>query len=209
MHVAPVHRDAQGIAGLILAGGRGSRMDEADKGCVMLNGRPMAAHVAARFAPQVEELLISANRNADVYAQYGTVVADDAAHGAWQGPLAGLAAGLAAGRLPWLASAPCDVPFLPLDMVQRLRHALVSSDAQLAVACTGGRRQPVFMLLSRALLPGLQHYLEQGGRKVETWQSQAGCVEVPFDDVADAFMNVNTPQELERASAYESQWQKS
>jgi molybdopterin-guanine dinucleotide biosynthesis protein A len=206
MH-APENRDASGIAGLILAGGRGARMDEADKGCVLLNGRPMAAHVAARFAPQVDELLISANRNADVYAQYGRVVADDPAHGAWQGPLAGVAAGLAAARLPWLATAPCDVPFMPLDLVRRLRQALDSSGGRLAVACTGGRRQPVFMLLSRELLPGLQDYLRQGGRKVDTWQTQAGCVDVAFDDALDGFMNVNTAQELARASAYENRRQ--
>lgn len=205
MRAATENTHAGGIAGLILAGGRGSRMDEADKGCVLLNGRPMVAHVAARFAPQVGELLISANRNAGVYAQYGRVVADDPAHGAWQGPLAGVAAGLAAAQSPWLATAPCDVPFMPSDMVPRLRHALDSSGGRLAVACTGGRRQPVFMLLSRELLAGLQDYLRQGGRKVETWLAQAGCTDVAFDDAVDAFMNVNTAQELARASSFEHQ----
>jgi molybdopterin-guanine dinucleotide biosynthesis protein A len=199
------------IAGLILAGGRGSRMDDADKGLALLNGRPMVEHVASRFGPQVSALLISANRNLDRYAGYGQVVADDPAHGAWQGPLAGVAAGLSATQHPWLATAPCDVPFLPRMLVARLADALgaPSGGARLAVACTGGRRQPVCMLLSRGLLPDLLHYLEEGGRKVDTWQSRVGCVEVAFDDHADAFMNVNTASELGRASRYDSQWPKS
>jgi molybdopterin-guanine dinucleotide biosynthesis protein A len=199
------------IAGLILAGGRGSRMDDVDKGCALLNGRPMVEHVAARFAPQVAALLISANRNLARYAQYGKVVVDDPAHGAWQGPLAGLAAGLAAADQTWIATAPCDVPFLPGDMVARLRHAIKAGDGvrRLAVACTGGRRQPVCMLLARDLLPDLLRYLAEGGRKVDTWQSRVGCVEVPFDDQADGFMNVNTAGELSRASRYDSQWPKS
>ncbi|ANN68592.1 molybdenum cofactor guanylyltransferase MobA [Bordetella bronchialis] len=190
--------DTARIAGLILAGGRGSRMGDVDKGCVLLRGRPMVEHVAARFAPQVGALLISANRNQERYAEYGKVVADDPAHGEWQGPLAGLASGLVASRCPWMATTACDVPFLPQDMVARLRQALRlhGPGARLAVACSGGRRQPVCMLLSRELLPDLLRYLAEGGRKVDTWQSRVGCVEVPFDDQPDAFMNVNTAGEL-------------
>jgi molybdopterin-guanine dinucleotide biosynthesis protein A len=186
------------IAGLILAGGRGSRMGDADKGCVLLRGRPMVEHVAARFAPQVGALLISANRNLERYSEYGKVVADDPAHGEWQGPLAGVAAGLVASRCPWIATAPCDVPFLPPDMVARLCGALRAQGpgVLLSVASSGGKRQPVCMLLSRELLPDLLRYLAEGGRKVEAWQSRIGCVEVPFDDQPDAFMNVNTAREL-------------
>jgi molybdopterin-guanine dinucleotide biosynthesis protein A len=195
--------DTSHIAGLILAGGRGSRMGETDKGWAVLNGRPLVEHVAQRFAPQVSRLLVSANRNADAYARYGTVVADDPAQGLWLGPLAGVAAGLAASPLPWVATTPCDTPFLPLDLVERLRLALEGSAARVAVACTAGRRQPVCMLLKTALLPGLRDYVSQGGRKVDTWQSQMGCVEVAFDDVADAFLNVNTLPELESASLRE------
>ncbi|ARP83558.1 molybdenum cofactor guanylyltransferase [Bordetella genomosp. 8] len=201
--------EAAHIAGLILAGGRGSRMGDMDKGCALLRGRPMVEHVAARFAPQVGALLISANRNLDRYAEYGKVVADDPAHGQWQGPLAGVAAGLVASRCPWLATAPCDVPFLPVDMVARLRQALQARGTgvqgnsrgipRLAVACSAGQRQPVCMLVSRELLPDLLQYLAQGGRKVETWQSRVGCVEVPFDDQPGAFLNVNTERDLSAA----------
>lgn len=208
-HHIDSHIEAAHIAGLILAGGRGSRMGDVDKGCALLRGRPMVEHVAARFAPQVGALLISANRNLERYAEYGKVVADNPEHGEWQGPLAGVAAGLVASRCPWIATTPCDVPFLPIDMVARLRHALQAQgdDARsgagvgagplrLAVACSGGRRQPVCMLLSRELLPDLLRYLAEGGRKVDAWQSRVGCIEVPFDDQPGAFLNVNTERDL-------------
>ncbi|AOB33389.1 hypothetical protein AKI39_03850 [Bordetella sp. H567] len=173
-------------------------MGEVDKGCMLLRGRPMVEHVAARLAPQVGALLISANRNHERYAEYGKVVADDLSHGEWQGPLAGVAAGLVASRCPWIATTPCDVPFLPHDMVARLREALRARgpDARLAVAACGGKRQPVCMLLSRDLLPDLLQYLAEGGRRVDAWQSRVNCVEVSFDDQPDAFMNVNTAREL-------------
>jgi molybdopterin-guanine dinucleotide biosynthesis protein A len=193
------------ITGLILAGGRGSRMGDVDKGCVLLHGRPMIEHVAARFAPQVCSLLISANRNLDRYSEYGKVVVDDPAHGDWQGPLAGVAAGMVAARCPWIATAPCDAPFLPHDLVARLRQALENqgNGVRLAVAASNGRRHPVCMLLSRDLLPDLLRYFAGGGRRVHTWQQQVGCVEVSFDDQPDAFMNVNTVDQLADAGRQE------
>jgi molybdopterin-guanine dinucleotide biosynthesis protein A len=206
-HPAPSALDATRIAGLILAGGRGSRMGDIDKGCVLLRGRPMVEHVAARFAPQVDALLISANRNLERYAEYGKVVTDDPTHGNWQGPLAGMAAGMVVARCPWIAVAPCDAPFLPRDMVARLRQALQShgGDARLAVASSAGRRHPVCMLLSRELLPDLLQYVAEGGRRVYTWQSRVGCIEVPFDDQPEAFINVNTANELADASRLETE----
>jgi molybdopterin-guanine dinucleotide biosynthesis protein A len=197
------------ISGLILAGGRGQRMGGVDKGLVLLDGVPLVAHVARRLHAFVQELLISANRNQDRYATYGAVVADDPELGPWLGPLAGVAAGLAAAQTPWLVTAPCDVPGLPHDLVARLQSALSGRTERIAVACAGGRREPVCMLLSTALLPELRAYLAEGGRKVDTWQTRVGCVEVDFDDEARAFHNINTTAELERAGAYTSQWRKS
>ncbi|WP_420042581.1 molybdenum cofactor guanylyltransferase MobA [Bordetella genomosp. 9] len=213
------------IGGLILAGGRGARMGDVDKGLVPLDGRPLVAHVRARLAPQVGAIWVSANRNADRYAEYGRVVADMPAHAGWQGPLAGVAAGLSAATLPWIATVPCDTPFLPPDLVSRLAQGLARSwenargdthsDAdpdtapRIAVASAGGRRQAVCMLLPRALLPDLLHFLASGGRKVEAWQTRAGCVEVPFDDAPGAFMNVNTPGDLIAARGQDNQCWKS
>jgi len=192
-------RPAAGIGGLILAGGRGVRMGEADKGWLDLAGRPLVAHVAARLAPQVQALLVSANRNADRYAAYGRVVPDAPARAAGAGPLAGVAAGLAAWAGEWLVTVPCDTPFLPIDLAARLLAAADAASAPLAVACAGGRRHSVCMAVRTALAADLDDYLRGGDRKVELWQARVGAVEVSFDDAPQAFLNVNTPGGLGRA----------
>ena len=197
----------QRIAGLILAGGQGARMDGRDKGLAVLRGEPLVAHVAQRLAPQVGTLIISANRNVDVYARYGRVVADDIdALGAWQGPLAGLAAGLAAAAAcDWLVAVPCDTPFLPGDLAARLIAAAQAAGAPLAYAVAGGRHHPACMAVRPVLLPALRDYLAGGERKVGLWQSQAGGVAAAFDEAPDAFMNLNTPEDLAAAERYASQ----
>jgi len=170
-------------------------MGEVDKGLVPWRGKPLVEHVRDRFAPQVGGLLISANRNPERYAVYGAVLADDAALGPWQGPLAGVAAGLAAAATPWVAVAPCDTPCLPLDLVSRLAHAIADTGAPLAVAGAHGRRHSVCMLLAVSLLPDLLDYLHRGSRRVDTWQARVRAVEVPFDG-EDGFFNINTPEQL-------------
>jgi molybdopterin-guanine dinucleotide biosynthesis protein A len=174
-------------------------MREADKGLVEFDGGPLVAHVAARLAPQVEAVLVSANRNADRYAAYGRVVADDPAFGAWAGPLAGVAAGLAAWPGAWVVTAPCDTPFLPVDLAARLLAAAQERGAPLAVAAAGGRRHSVCMAVRTNLLDDLRDYLRGGDRKVDLWQSRVGGVEVDFGD-AGAFLNINTPDDLDKAS---------
>lgn len=195
------------IAGLILAGGQGSRMAGRDKGLAPLGGEPLVAHVARRLAPQVGPLWISANRNADIYARYGQVVTDDMRElGAWQGPLAGLAAGLAAAvSCDWLVAAPCDTPFLPTDLAERLIAAAQEADASLAYAVSGGQRHAACMAARTSLLPALRAYLRAGERKVGLWQARAGGVGAAFDDAPGAFMNLNTPEELAAAERYASQ----
>lgn len=183
------------ISGLVLAGGRGLRMGGVDKGLVDYRGQPMVASVIAALAPQVDEVLISANRNLDTYAGFGhPVFADDLA--GFAGPLAGLHAGLGRAGHELVATAPCDAPLLPADLVARLLAALLAHDAEIAVAATGGRSHPVFCLCRRALLPALEAYLAEGGRKVDAWQRSRRRVEVAFDDVAEAFANLNTPADL-------------
>lgn len=198
-----------GVAGLILAGGRGIRMRQADKGLLVLAGQPLVAHVAQRLAPQVQALFISANRNAVRYEQYGRVLPDDPAFGAWSGPLAGVAAGLRAWSGPWLVVAPCDTPFLPRDLAERLIGAAQAQGAPLAVACAGGRRHSVCMALRTTLASDLRGYLRGGDRKVDLWQARVGGVQVDFDDAlqadalragaAGAFLNINTPEDLSAA----------
>jgi molybdopterin-guanine dinucleotide biosynthesis protein A len=189
------------ITGLILAGGRGQRMGGVDKGLQPWRGLPLVDHALARLAPQVREVMISANRNAAQYAaRTARVLADES--GDFPGPLAGILAGLRAAATPWLASVPCDSPQLPPDLVERLARGL--GDAPGAVVqrdrgVDGVRLEPVCCLLSTALADDLARYLAEGGRKVEGWVSRH-AVPVRFDrpDDAAAFANVNTLADLER-----------
>ena len=183
------------ITGVILAGGLGRRMGGVDKGLRALHGRPMVAAVIERFAPQVSELLINANQNIEVYAQSGYRVIPDVI-GGFAGPLAGLHAALSAASHPLVATAPCDSPFLPTDVVARLHEAMSANDAQLTVAKTGEQAHPVFCLCRRDVLPHLEQFLAGGGRKIDLWYATLRVVEVNFDDVAEAFSNINSPQEL-------------
>jgi molybdenum cofactor guanylyltransferase len=185
------------ITGVILAGGRGQRMGGIDKGLRALRGKPMVAWVLERFAPQVDEVLVNANQNIDVYARFGRRVVPDEI-GGYAGPLAGLQRGLSEARHALVATAPCDTPFLPLDLVTRLHAALRTHDAQLAVARTGDQPHPVFCVCRRDVLPHLKAFLRSGGRKIDAWYATLKVVEVSFDDQPDAFSNINTAEELAR-----------
>ena len=183
------------ITGVILAGGQGRRMGSVDKGLVALRGKPMVAHVIERLGPQVDELIINANQNAERYAAFGHPVFPDDI-GGFAGPLAGLHAALGRAQHPLVATAPCDSPFLPDDLVARLHQALVAADAQLAVARTFDQPHPVFCLCRRELRPHLDAFLAGGGRKIDWWYASLKVVEVPFDDEEAAFRNINTRDEL-------------
>jgi molybdenum cofactor guanylyltransferase len=183
------------VSGIILAGGLGRRMGGVDKGLQPMRGKPMVEHVLARLSPQVGEIIINANQNAETYAKFGhRVVADDIS--GFAGPLAGLHAGLKAAKHPLVVTVPCDSPFLPSDLVSRLHSSLKEND--LAVAKTGDQAHPVFALVRRTLLRNLEDFLTGGGRKIDAWYASLKHVEVLFDDEADAFRNINTREELNR-----------
>ncbi|OGA29345.1 MAG: molybdenum cofactor guanylyltransferase MobA [Betaproteobacteria bacterium RIFCSPLOWO2_02_FULL_68_150] len=184
-----------GVTGVVLAGGQGRRMGGVDKGLQPFRGKPLAQWAIERFAPQVDELIINANQNAEAYARCGHRVVPDELTG-FAGPLAGLHAGLKAAGGEFVATVPCDSPFLPSDLVARLRCALGDND--LAVAKTGSQAHPVFALARRSVLPHLEAYLARGGRKIDDWYATLKVVEVAFDDEAEAFRNLNTREELER-----------
>jgi molybdenum cofactor guanylyltransferase len=186
---------ARDITGLVLAGGQGRRMGMVDKGLVELDGKPLVAHVLARLAPQVGALIVNANRNAERYAALGYPVVGDAI-GGFAGPLAGLHAGLSAAATPFIATTPCDSPFLPADLVARLAGAFGQGALDIAVARTFEQPHPVFALVRRDVLSHLARFLEQGGRKIDAWYASLRLAEVAFDDEADAFRNINTPEEL-------------
>ncbi|TAM27934.1 MAG: molybdenum cofactor guanylyltransferase MobA [Paraburkholderia sp.] len=203
------------ITGLVLAGGRGQRMGGADKGLQLLRGRPLAAHVLARLAPQVGALAISANRHQDVYAALGApwhaaVLADTLPD--FPGPLAGLLAGLQAAKTPWLLTAPCDSPWLPADLAARLAAAALAQDADIATVVTtsatgdsagdsagnsagNSTLHPVFALVRTSLADDLAAFLGAGERKVRAWYARHKTVEVNFADER-AFYNINSLQEL-------------
>lgn len=183
------------ITGVLLAGGQGRRMGGIDKGLVELRGQPLAAWVIQRLAPQVDELLINANQNASRYADFGHTVFPDEI-GGFAGPLAGLHAALSHANHPLIATAPCDSPFLPGDLVARLRDGLESNASDLAVAKTFDQAHPVFCLCRREVLPHLTNFLQAGGRKIDHWYETLNVAEVNFDDEESAFRNINTRDEL-------------
>lgn len=186
------------ITGLILAGGRGTRMGSVDKGLQLFRGMPMVQHVAIRLKPQVTHLMINANRNVADYEAICSPVWPDAMPD-FAGPLAGLQTGLMHCQTPYLVTAPCDSPFAPIDLVSRLMVAMQAQQADLAVATTGSpdrpQSHPVFCLAKTSLLPHLTDYLQNGGRKFDAWYATLPVAHVHFDDES-AFRNINTLDEL-------------
>ncbi len=188
------------ITGLVLAGGRGSRMGGVDKGLQNHRGMPLALHALLRLQPQVGASMVSANRNLAAYESMGAPVWPDPIEG-YAGPLAGLLAGLEHAETPWVVTVPCDTPDFPADFVQRLAAAAAAEGADIAMAATVEdgelRRQPVFCLLRTELSESLVAYLQSGERKFDKWTARHHVVEVPFDDAA-AFFNANTLDELQK-----------
>jgi molybdenum cofactor guanylyltransferase len=185
------------ITAVILAGGRGMRMGGADKGLVDYQGAPLIEQVLARITPQVDHVMINANRNLECYRNYGVPVITDK-NDQFHGPLAGMQAGMHHATTDWIVSAPCDSPLLPLDLVHRLSQAIQTLQAishppaMLAIARSISGVHPVFCLMPRALGDDLNAYLESGQRRVSTWQNRHPHVFVDFTD-EQAFTNINQP----------------
>ena len=191
------------ITGLILAGGRGSRMGGADKGLQNHLGIPLAMHALMRLEPQVGHIMINANRNLGAYDSFGVPVWPDALPD-YPGPLAGFLAGLERCETDYLVTVPCDTPNFPTDLVERLAAALTAQDAEIAMAATNGadgiQVQPVFCLMRTGLMESLVRFTQSGQRKIDRWTAQHRCAEVLFDDEA-AFFNANTAEELQQLQA--------
>lgn len=201
------------VTGLILAGGRGSRMGGVDKGLQNFRGMPLALHTMLRLAPQVGSVMINANRNLSAYESFGVEVWPDVLSD-YAGPLAGFLTGLERCDTPYLLTVPCDTPLFPQDLVARLAEALERDGAEIAMAAAREedpgsesgtsaqvRSQPVFSLLRRDLMESLVRFTQGGGRKIDAWTGQHRTVLVPFDREGDdpsAFFNANTLAELHR-----------
>lgn len=187
--------ERQSITAVVLAGGQGRRMAGRDKGLLEFAGRPLVEHALAALRPQVDHVIISANRNLARYRQYGQPVVCDAAD-RFDGPLAGILAALAQVRTRYLLAVPCDAPFLCPDYAQRMGAAAARDGALAVVAHDGERLQPVFNLLDCSLLQPLQAFLDSGQRRARDFLRQQGAVRADFSDRPDLFINLNRPDDL-------------
>ncbi len=183
------------ITGVILAGGQGRRMQGKDKGLLSIHGKPLIEHLISMLLPQVGSLVINANRNHTHYEKYGYPIISDTIND-FQGPLAGFASAMQAVDTPYIATIPCDAPLLAKDSLEKLIKTLNNdTQAELAVAFDGERLQPVYALIPISLLSSLEHFLSQGGRKIDLWYAQHAMVKADFSDNATMFHNLNTPEQ--------------
>lgn len=184
------------ITGLILAGGRSSRMDGDDKGLLKLIDQPMIAYVIEKLKPQVNEILISANRHIEQYQQFGyTVLPDD--YDDFRGPLAGMSRGLSYSDSEYLLTVPCDGPLLPADLAQRMLDFAQKNAAAAVIAFDGQYKQPTYNLVHSSLLPAMIQSLEHNEHKLGKWLMDNGAHKIDFSDQQSAFLNVNTLTDLE------------
>ena len=183
------------VSAIILSGGRATRMSGADKGLISLQNQPLIQHVICRLQPQVDEIFINANREIAQYEAFGYDVLQDENQD-FAGPLAGILLGLKHAKHELVLSVPCDSPLLPLDLVARLQKGMAESRMDIAVASSDGNTHPVFCLMKKSVLPNLIGFLDSGERKVSTWQKSQKYVELDFSDCANAFINLNTLEEL-------------
>ncbi|HUL67679.1 MAG TPA: molybdenum cofactor guanylyltransferase MobA [Burkholderiaceae bacterium] len=195
--------DRRDITGLVLAGGRATRMGGLDKGLQPFHGVPLALRALLRLAPQVGEVMISANRNLAAYESMGVPVWPDPIAD-YPGPLGGWLAGLEHCSTAYLVTVPCDTPNFPTDLVERLACALHEADADIAMASARQRDQvrlqPVFSLIKASLLESLVRYMHAGDRRVVVWCRQHRLVHAHFDDGA-AFYNAKTIAELQQLAS--------
>lgn len=183
------------VSAIILAGGRATRMGGADKGLVQLQQKPLIQHVIKRLKPQVDEIIINANREISQYQALGYPVLCDE-HADFIGPLAGFGLGLKHAKHDYLLTVPCDSPLLPPDLAKRLMQGLIENNADIAVATSNGNAHPVFSLCKKSVLPSLTAYIANGERRVSAWQKSQNYIEVDFNDNPDAFINLNTLEDL-------------
>ncbi len=185
------------ITGVILAGGRATRMGGIDKGLVKINGVPMCQIVLNALSPQVQEVLINANRNLQEYKNFDVRVVEDQLTG-YQGPLAGLLSSMHAASTPWIVSAPCDCPSVTKDYVHRMA-SFDPNEYDVIVASDGQRMQPTFLMIRCDLTDDLEQFLESGDRKIDRWFMRLRYRLADFSDESELFTNINTPEERDQA----------
>ncbi|MEE8429092.1 MAG: molybdenum cofactor guanylyltransferase MobA [Gammaproteobacteria bacterium] len=182
---------SQRITGVILAGGRGSRMDGADKGLLEISGTTFLAIIAKLFEPQVSSLVISANRNLSAYKAYGYPVVTDSM-GGYPGPLGGILSAMDHCDTELLLTVPCDAPLLAADYSTRMYRSMINTKTDACVAHDGTRMQPVYSLLHCKHIKLLRNYLETGNHSVQHWIQSLTPALVDFSDRPEQFYNLNT-----------------
>lgn len=188
------------ISAIILSGGKATRMGGSDKGLMPLAGRPMISYVIDRIKPQVNELLINANREQEKYTQFSLPILSDQ-HAGFIGPLAGFQLGLKHAQYDYVLTVPCDAPLVDTQLVPTLYQALIANKADIAVAKSDGNTHPVFCLCKKSALTSLEAFIELGKRKVSLWQKSLNYIEVDMsapnaEGFTESFVNVNTTEEL-------------
>ena len=188
------------VTGLILAGGRAQRMGGIDKGLIPFKGKPLIESAIALLQPQVEHILINANRNLEQYAKYGYPVLPDEKQN-FSGPLAGFLVGLKHCTTTYMLTSPCDSPLLPSDLTVKMMTELERGGFDLVYASSKEANQkiwaqPVFCLMRRDLSRSLESFLSAGDLKIDQWFKKIKASTVVFEN-AIAFSNVNTPEELQ------------
>ncbi len=183
------------ITTVILAGGAARRMGGEDKGLTQLNGQAMISYVIERLVPQSSAITINCNRSQQAYAEFGYPLIEDTISGGL-GPLAGVLSALEQSDSDYVLSVPCDTPLLPDDLIERMLQAIKEDDADACTVNDGDRLHPVVLLVKRRVLSGLRDYLSGGGRKVHDWFYSIPHCSADFSDQPEAFVNINTPQQL-------------
>ena len=183
------------VAGVILAGGLARRMNNQDKGLILYHGRPLVCYAIDALAGTVSEIIISANRNIELYRQFGPPVMPDLT-ATFDGPLAGILTAMLHTEAEVLVVLPCDSPLILTEHVQKLLTVRAEHDADIAAAHDGERLHPVFLALKTAMKDSLQSYLASGERRIDRWIEQHRLVLADFSATPEIFINVNTMTQL-------------
>ena len=183
------------ISSVILAGGQGLRMDGVDKGLIEFRGLPLVAHVASVIESKVDKIYISANRSFDSYASYGEVISDDLL--GFQGPLAGISKALKVCSTKYLLVLPCDSPLIDSELIDDLISRMKQKDADICVAHDGSIMHATFALMKSNLGKSLEHFLNDGGRKMALWYRQQNLERIDVSDRLVVLTNLNKPEDLD------------
>ena len=185
------------ISAVILAGGQARRMGGVDKGLQPLQGKPLFQFIYDRLHSQVEHISVNANRNQAIYAVAGLPVFGDNIEG-FQGPLSGILTALERSETDFVLFVPCDSPFFPDNLLEKLKSAVVFHGVSIAYVHDGEREHPTFCLMARSLKEKLAAYLATGERRMLQFMRQNGAVSVDFSENKAAFTNINTLDELQQ-----------